>query len=225
MNYSSTMALVIFSTLFVACKREDGSPIGNDLIYTDYLLFYDENTNRTYANTGFKEGTSTGQGILLVGESKVSFNDEELVFQGKKGYYELAINGFVTSGTFNWKAPDGKDFINDVNIHELKMAAIPDSLLRTENHELKMDGAPLEENESLSVTIDGEGPLGDFIFTTTEKGSNRVILNKDQLSIMPEGPVTMRFTRNYRTPISQATKAGGVVYGIYRQANKIVYLK
>ncbi|MBI5916271.1 MAG: hypothetical protein HY842_12920 [Bacteroidetes bacterium] len=216
-----TIATLAFS--FTSCIRETSDSVDQDKIFTNYELFYDANADKTYARATFTFSNLLGTKLELSNPSKVTFNGDMLSFQNALAYYEKEYAGFVESGTFVWEDTEGNTFTNEISIHEIAFPAGVDTILRSAAYELTWVGDSLSQSETVILTVNGENELDGQIFSTNNLGSQSIILDKDKLGKVGQGPGMMWLDRNYLPALTQATSAGGIINGRYRPTNQPVY--
>ncbi|MCB9298911.1 MAG: hypothetical protein H6559_38200 [Lewinellaceae bacterium] len=75
------------------------------------------------------------------------------------------------------------------------------------------------------LTINGENEGDARIFSTNDVGATSIILAKDKLSQVGQGPGTAFLERSYLPAIREAPGAGGRLTGRQRAENLEVYMK
>lgn len=75
------------------------------------------------------------------------------------------------------------------------------------------------------LTINGENEGDARIFSTNDVGTTSIILAKDKLSQVSQGPGTAFLERSYLPAIREAPGAGGRLTGRQRAENLEVYMK
>ena len=214
-SFFTFLSLVIFSS----CQRETSDNVNQDKIYTEYELFYNANEDKTYARAIFRFSNALGTNLELADGSEVRFEGDVLTWKPVFAYYEREYAGFKTSGTFVWDDLDGNSFSNAISINEIQYPLGIDSIGRDAAFELTWDGAPLANDESVTVTVNGENEGDAKIFLTDNVGSNSIILDKDKLEGVGAGPGKIWMDRHYSPMLLQETSAGGKITGRYRPDN------
>jgi hypothetical protein len=219
------MLFAIASVSLFSCNREASDTVDQDTIFTSYELFYNANEDKTYARATFQFSNAFGTKLELTQPSEVTFNGDILTFRPALAYYEREYAGFVTSGTFEWNDLDGNVFSNAIEVHPIDYAVGIDTISRAGSFELGWQGEPLEQFEVVTVTVNGENELDAQVFATSNIGAQSIILDKDKLERLGDGPGTVFMDRSYILQPAQATGAGGLVTGRYRPENLAVYIK
>lgn len=220
------MAFLIAGALAaISCNREPSDSVDQDKIYTDYELFYNANEDKTYARATFRFSNITGTKLELTDPSEVLFNGEPLTFNVALAYYEKTYAGFVSSGAFSWTDTEGNTFENSVDIRVIAFPAGLDTIERAQAYDLEWAGAPLSANENVTLTANGENEQDAQVFFTNDIGAQNIVLGKDKLEQIGQGPGTLYLDHRYQPALSQATSAGGLLTGRYRPINQEVYFK
>ncbi|MCB0563117.1 MAG: hypothetical protein KDD01_01930 [Phaeodactylibacter sp.] len=212
--------LAIFS-----CNSESSDTVDQDRIFTVYELFYNANQDKTYARATFHFSNELGTNLQLAGDSKVTFEGDPLTFNPVLAYYEREYAGFVATGAFEWTDTDGSLFRNTVEIHPISFAPGIDTIDRSQSYELFWEDGELKANEIILLTINGENEGDARIFSTNDVGATSIILAKDKLSEIGQGPGTAFLERSYLPGIQEAPTAGGRITGRQRAENLEVYMK
>ena len=222
LKFSALVALAILT--FASCVRESSEDVNQDKIFTEYELFYNANQDKTYARATFRFSNALGTNLELANPSKVTFNGDMLTFNNALAYYEKEYAGFKQNGTFVWEDLDGNVFTNTIEIHEIAYPAGGiDTIPRDAAFELTWVGNALADKEIVGVTVNGENEFDAQIFATNDIGSQSIILAKNQLEKVGQGPGTVWMDRSYLPGLTQQTSAGGKILGRYRPENLPVY--
>jgi hypothetical protein len=214
---------ILFAVVTISCEREDSDKVDQDTIFAEYELFYNANTDITYARAIFHFSNIFGTRLDLSSPSKVTFNGDELLWKSGLAYYEKEYAGFVTTGTFVWTDTDGNSFTNDITVNQIDYPTTGfDTLPKSTSYELFWVGDSLAALESVVVTINGllEGDVQ--IFTQASPNAESIILALNQLSQLGTGTGTAWMDRSYKPIPAQTTSAGAIITGRYRPINKSI---
>lgn len=226
MSIKFFIALSCFAILFLAsCTREASNSVDQDRIFTVYELFYNANEDKTFARATFYFSNELGTRLELAGDSRATFNGDPLTFNAVLAYYEREYAGFVDSGTFDWVDTEGNTYQNTITVNPIEYAAAIDTIDRSASYELFWEEEPLSEEETVTVTINGENEGDARLFTTNDVGANSIILAKNLLEQVGAGPGTLLLERSFSPPIADAPGAGGRIVGRYRPVNQMIQLK
>lgn len=224
-------ALAVLATLLVSlltttsCQREPSDSVDQDKIFTEYELFYNANEDKTYARATFKFSNALGTKLELVDPNAILFDGDVLTWKPALAYYEKEIAGFQTTGTFTWTDNDGNTFTNSVEIIPIDYPADLDTIARDAAYDLILDGAPLIENQSFTVTANGENEGDAQVFFTDDIGAQNIVLEKNLLEKIGAGPGTLFLDRRNTPILTEQTSAGGILTGRYRPENAEVYFQ
>jgi hypothetical protein len=217
---------LIASGLFVlcSCERESSEDVNQDRIWTEFELFYNENTDITYARAVFRFGNITGTLLELTSPSEVSFNGDLLGFKPTLAYYEKEYAGYVDSGIFTWTDTEGKTITNSVSITEIDYPEAFDTLVRSSAYTFTWQGESLSAGESVILTMNGTLEGDAQIFSQNAVNSTEMILSQDQLNALGHGDASTWLDRIGTFNLEEQTEAGGKVSAKYRPVNKTVYM-
>lgn len=192
------------------CGGEDSSVVRQDRIFTQYWLYYDANTDVTYARATFRLGHALGTVLELTDPAKVTFNEKALSFQELAGWHEVQLPGRV-SGTFVYSNVEGQRF--SVPVMSLPDVGLPPALSipAGQSYTLAWQGPVVARDERLEVIVTGENKLDFSVIEQRGTGAKDVVLPADK---------TRRFNamgwlgirRTQESLPSQAPDAGGMVW-------------
>lgn len=207
------------------CLREDSENVNQDRIWGHYELFYDGNDDVTYVRATFRFGHALGTKLELTEPSTVKFNGSEITFRPALAMYERSFPGFIPSGTFEFQDTDGNLFVNDVEIHAIEQPLEVGPINRTQAFAYPWMGEAISSRETVTLTLRGGNNGGAEVFTTAAIGATELTLGIGQLQQLSTGNGTATLDRVYNPSISQATSAGGLLWGKYRAPDKTVVLE
>ncbi|MDX2013142.1 MAG: hypothetical protein SFW67_23305 [Myxococcaceae bacterium] len=192
------------------CGGEDSSVVRQDRIFTQYWLYYDANTDVTYARATFRLGNALGTLLELNDPAKVTFNEKALSYVDVPGWHEAQFPGKVT-GTFVYTNVDGQRF-------SVPVSAIPDvsvpamlSIPAGQAFTFAWQGPAIAREERLEVIVTGENKLDFSVIDQRGVGATDVVIPADK---------TRRFNamgwlgvrRTQESAPMQAPDAGGMVW-------------
>lgn len=216
--FATTLALT-------GCLREDSENVNQDRIWGHYELFYDANDDVTYVRATFRFGHALGTKLELTEPSTVKFNGGEITFRPALAMYERSFPGYIPSGTFEFQDMDGNTFINDAEIHPIEQPLEVGPIDRNQAFAYPWEGNEVNTRETVTLTLRGGNNGGAEVFTTSAIGATELTLGVGQLQNLSTGDGTAVLERLYNPSISQATSAGGLVWGRYRAVNKTVVIE
>lgn len=215
-------AILFASAALMSCESESSSDVAQDRIFTGYELFYNQNTDKTYARAQFRFGNVTGTTLELGDGSTVAFDGQALGWKPLLAYYELELAGYVDAGTFAFTDTEGTAYQNTIQINEIDYPNNLATIDRGSAFELTWNGDALAADENVVVTANGENEGDARVFTTDTDGATSIILGLDLLSQIGAGSGTLWMDRTFEPAIQDAPSAGGYTRGRYRPTNASV---
>lgn len=218
-------ALAVFATLIMgltlttSCEREPSDAVDQDKIFTEYELYYNANEDKTYARATFKFSNALGTKLELVDPDAILFDGDVLTWKPALAFYEKEIAGLQSNGTFTWTDNDGNTFTNSIEIISIAYPDNLDTIGRDAAYDLLLNGEPLSENQSFTLTANGENEGDAQVFFTDDIGATNIILEKNLLEQIGAGPGTLFLDRRNTPALSEQTSAGGILTGRYRPEN------
>ncbi len=192
------------------CGGQDSSVVRQDRIFTQYWLFYDANTDVTYARATFRLGNAFGTLLELNDPAKVTFNDKALVYAPTPGWHEAQFSGKVT-GTFAYTNVEGQRF--SVPVSAIPEVSVPATLSipAGQAYTFAWQGAAIAKDERLEVIVTGENKLDFSVVEQRGVGAKDLVIPADK---------TRRFNamgwlgvrRTQESAPMQAPDAGGMVW-------------
>lgn len=217
------VALFAMTSLFQSCANEDSSGVNQDRIYAEYELYYDKNTDKTYASAIFRFGHASGTQLELTAPSEVTFNGDVIPFDGTFSYYRKEYAGLVTSGTFVFTDTDGHTFTNTVgSTRTIAFPAGLDTIHNSGSFTLAWVGDSVVANERVDVWMDGPLQNNAEFFTQYLVNTNSIVLAANQLQQLGTGSTTCTMERIWEENAVGVTGAGGKVRVKYKALNQTV---
>lgn len=192
------------------CGGEDSSVVKQDRVFTQYWLFYDANTDITYARATFRLGNAFGTLLELTDPAKVTFNEKALSYKNVPGWHEAEFPGRVT-GTFVYSNVEGQRFT--VSVPALPEATVQEALTipAGKAYSFAWKGPPIAKDERLEVIVTGENKLDFSIVEQRSLGATDVVIGADKTRrFNAQGWLGVRRTKE-STP-KEAPDAGGMVW-------------
>lgn len=222
--FSSTLAL---STLTQSCQEaEDSTDVNQDRIHQYLELFYDEAQDKTYAYAQFRFGNAVGTPLKLSNTAVVTVEGNTMSWNDNFNLnrYEWEWTGKRSSATFVYSDNDGNSFTNLVTLNDIAFPATLDTISKDTAYNLVWVGAPLGADENVWVSINEDNEVNAATFQQDNQGASSITLTKDGLSKIDPSTITLWMDRAYKPAIPQATSAGGIVVGRYRDTQRDVLL-
>jgi hypothetical protein len=221
----SLLATVLLM-LFSSCQKADSKDVSQDKIYGEYELFYDKNTDKTYASAVFKFNSNTGNQLQLTAPSEIKFNNDVIPYDPIFAYYRKEYSGQINIGTFNFKDTEGKVYSNQVVLSKVINNPIIDTIKRIGSYAYNWVGDSVSANETVGLTIGNLLNTANFqVFLQNTVNSKNIILPLNQLNQMPVGLSYCQLDRQIESNAVNVTSAGGKIRGKYRGLNRNLYIK
>ena len=224
--YSTFASLMLAFFLFTACEVEDSADVNQERIYTDYELFYNSNTDKTWVVARFRFGGPTGTLLELNDPASVSFNGEVIPFNAVFAGHFKEFAGQLDGGTFVYTNTEGERFENSIPAYTtVEFPADLDTIAKSAAYSLKWDGDALAADQRVGLFI-GSWTWGqDALFVQNNEQATELVLGINQLSNLPVGPSNFFMDRSTELEVTEGTGEGGKIRGKYRAKNKMVVIE
>jgi hypothetical protein len=223
-SFLAILSFILSSVIFISCEKEESKNVNQSRIYTEYELFYDENTNITYASAWFRFSDAVGKQLQLSAPSTIKFNNEALPYDQILNNYRKEYAGKINSGTFVFTDVDGKTYSNQVSLAPaIANPANLEPITKDKSYTYTWVGDALKRNELVSLTI-GSGTTIE-VFLQVAEGAQQLVLPLTQLNKLLAGTGNCQLDRVAEGNVSQATAVGGKTRGKYRALNKSVEVR
>jgi len=217
------IAFLCLVCLLMGCAKEDSDDVNQDRIYAEYELFYDKNTDKTYASAIFRFGNAAGTQLQLTAPSEVKFNGDVLPFDPVFSYYRKEYSGLVTSGTFVFTDTQGVSYSNSVSsTRTLAFPASLDTIHSSNSYTLTWAGDSVVTGERVDLWMDG--PLQNNVeyFTQYTLNTNSFVLPANRLQALGTGSTACAMERIWEQTASSVTGAGGKVRVKYKALSRTI---
>lgn len=214
------LLLAIPSLILSACKQEDSDDVNQDKIYTDYEVFYNANDDKTVVIAKFRFGDAFGTILELTGSAGVTYNGDELLYNGFYGGHTKEYAGENLGGQFVYTNTEGNTFSNTaLATSTIGFPASFTSLSKSAAYDLQWTGTTTATNERVALFIGSYTWGQDAFLLQTQTGANNIIIGVNNMSNLAEGSSTCYMDRVTETNASQVTGNGGMIRTRYRGTN------
>lgn len=215
--------LIATSMVLVSCEKESAADVNPAKVYTDYELFYDKNTDKSWAIARFRFGGPTGTLLELDSTDNVSFNGADMPYNFLIGGHFLEYAGFISSGTFSYTDLAGATYVNSLPAFDsIGFQTGFDTIVKSVANTLAWTGTPLAPNQNVGVFV-GSWTWGqDALYYQEGDGAQSLVMGTGQLSTVPVGPAVVYMDRSTDVGVAQGTTEGGRIRGKYRALNRTV---
>lgn len=220
------MALALLFT--TSCAKEDSVDVNQDKIYTDYEIYYNENTDKTQVAARFRFGGATGTILELSDGANVTFNGTALPYNGLVGGHFKEYAGKISSGSFRYTDVDGNVFNNTLPAMDtIAWPADFDTISQSAASTLAWVGNPLAVNERVDLFLgSGTWEWGDdaLLLQLTQGASDIVIGTNDVDQLTAGSSVTGYMDRVYAVDVSEGTSEGGRMRTRFKANNQTIQI-
>lgn len=215
--------IVMLTMLFCSRDKEDSE----DLLYTTYFLYYDVQSNQTYAQAVFNYREEGGLYQLPEGSS-VYFDEEMLEYNAYGSYYELVKEGLDSSGVFRYVDVNGKEYVNTIG--PLSLVSYDehlDTIDLEKNFSFYWNGDLVTENEELVLNVYKNGTLVEkFVKQHDDLDTLKAFfVGVNGLSGLDTGNHVTFLNRIKYQDLQQATPEGGIMICKYKCMADTVFVK
>jgi hypothetical protein len=204
------------------CQSQDSASVDQSKIYMSYWLYYNRNTDLTYARAQFRFGGPAGTTLQLSDGASVTFEGKALSFNELLDWQEVAVPGKVSSGTFVYTDAAQNRYTNPVPaLREIEFASVPAAISATQAFPLTWTGSPIASGEDLEIVVDNVA--NNFLFVRFDQrnvGATDVVLSAAELAKLPRGASTLTLRRHRDYPLKQGTSLGGKITTTYQPLDR-----
>jgi hypothetical protein len=224
---SSLAIILLFTGILQSCTKEDSSDVNQDKIYAEYELFYDENTDKTYAACVFRFSNAFGTNLELSAPSEVKFGNDLLTFDPVLSYYRKEYAGLITSGTFTFADTLGSTYQNTITLPSPISNPNIDTIKRSlGSFTYAWVGSANPADSWTSVSINNTLNWANFqYFLQNNLGAENMVFGINQLNQLPIGPAFVQLERVFQKTATNVTSSGGVVRAKYKALNKNIIVE
>ena len=214
------------AAIVASCAKDNSANVNQDSIYTIYEIMYDENTDVTTMQATFRFGGATGTLLELDAPAGCTFDGTELLWNAVLGTHRADNAGLTASGTFVYTDLDDNVFTNTVGtIDSIGFQPTLDTISMGGAYNFDWTGNAVGENETITVTIDGDSGGNVEIFTTILEGGTDLTLSADKLNNLGVGDATNYLRRGYNvSSVTEGTAEKGRVH-VHYDIKKTIYIK
>lgn len=222
-SLSSLLAMVL---LLISCSKEDSADVNQDRIYTEYVLHYNQNDDKTHAVARFRFGNSTGTLLELTDASgaMVKFNGAVMPYSLIWSGHHIEFAGNLTSGTFEYTNTEGTVYTNNIPTGA-DTVAFPtefDTIIKSQAQTFAWVGSALSPNQSVGMYIGTWAWNKDALFFTNANGASSMVLGVQAKSNLNLGQGNAYLLRKVETTNINGTSRGGVIRYSYRPFDKTI---
>ncbi len=163
---------IIIVCAFACCvsnETANSDTVKQSEIYQSYAITYDAGDMELSATAFFRFGGSAGTTLSLVKPSSILFNGTEMamgknIFSGT--FYEINQQVHASlSYKFIFTDTEKKTYINTASIDPIEINEYPEKIKKTEGFKVSWTGMPVQQNERVSVSLEGKDFVNCSSFT------------------------------------------------------------
>ena len=210
--------------IFFSCKNADKNiAVDPDSIYFDYTITGQEGDDNLTVMLQYKDGDEEGKAFAIEEPGKILLDGELIPGDSTKRtgpFYEVnkPIAGFAGKHSIVFISPNNQEYKEEFEFQPLSLITIiPDSLQRDS---LVFEFEGLESEDYIRVVLTDTVFENDGINRVDTVINGRLIILKNDLESLENGPVQLEFIREYERPVKNGTEQGGrlrITYGLKRE--------
>jgi hypothetical protein len=224
MNRRLGFFFIIGTVIISSCKNSDkNDKVDPDTIYFDYKITGQEGDDNLTVMLQYKDGDEEGKAFAIQEPFNVLLDGEPVPGDSTKRtgpFYEVnkPIAGFAGKHSIVFTSPANKEYKEEFEFQPLSLiTVIPDSLQRDS---LVFEFEGLESEDYIRVVLTDTVFENDGINRVDTVINGRLIISKNDLQSLENGPVQLEFIREYERPVKNGTEQGGrlrITYGLKRE--------
>ena len=220
-------SLLIFSFLIVfSCTGNeigDSKDVNPESIYFDYKIWGEEGNDKLTVKLQYRFAGENGTTLLLDEPGKVELDGEILKADSSKitgVFYEVQkpVAAFAGKHTIIFTAGNNKQYKEVFNFQPISFAnPVPADIQRGD---LVFEFNGLSGDDKVRVVMTDTSYLSEEINRVDTVKNGRLIISKEELLALSNGPVHLEITKENERPVKNGTMEGGrlsISYGLKRE--------
>jgi len=196
--------------------------VNPETIWFDYQISGEEGREDISVMLQFRFAGKNGTTLVLDGGSKVELDGQLIKADSSKitgAFYELMkpVNEFIGKHNIIFTDINGKQYKEEFSFNPISLKTkIPDSLHR-EDLVFELDG--LDHTDFVRVLLTDTAFTSEGINRVDTVKNGRVIISKEDLESVVNGPVQLELIKEDEKPVKNGTREGGHIsinYGLKR---------
>jgi len=215
---------IIATIFFSACKgKNDKIATDPENIFFDYKITAEEGDDNLTVLLQYKYGDEEGYAFAIDKPGKVLLDGQPLAADSTKMtgvFYEAhkPIPAFAGKHAISFTSPGGAEYKEDFDFKPIiLLSEVPDSIQRDD---LVFEFEGLDSEDYIRVVLTDTSFENEGINRVDTVLNGQLIISRDKLSGLANGPVQLEFIREYERPVKNDTEAGGrlqIIYSLKRQ--------
>ncbi len=218
------VVFLILPVLFFASCSGDGSNSSKDVkqqsIYFDYQVWGEEGNDEVTILIQYRVGGKYGRTLLLEEPSRVELDGQPIKADSTKmtgAFYEVQkpVSDFGGTHSIVFTDINKKKYREEFVFQPVSLAGtLPDSLRRGDLR-LELKGLDKEE-DVIRVLLTDTSRYSEGIDRMDTVRNGRLIIKKEELTALVNGPVHLELFHEKERPVKNATAKGGRISFSYR---------
>ncbi len=201
--------------LLSACTSNEigkGKDVNPESIYFDYKVWGDEDNGLITVRLQYRFAGKNGTTLLLEDPSKAEFDGMELKADSSKmngAYYEVSkpVKDFGGNHSIVFTNVNNKQYKEEFKFQPLMLKTKVPSVVNRGDLVFELDGVEPEDRIRVMLSDTVAFSEGISRFDTVRNG--RIVITKEQLSKLADGPVHLELSREDEKKIKNGTPEGG----------------
>ncbi len=216
-----------FQLIFLtSCNNNEigsGKDVKPEGIYFDYKIWGEEDNDTLTIKLQYRFGGENGTTLLLDGLSKVELDGEILKADSSKltgVFYEVEkpVASFAGKHTIVFTDGNNKQYKEVFHFEPITLTnPVPTSIQRGD---LVFEFNGLSNDDNVRVLMTDTSYLSEEINRVDTVKNGRLIISKEDLMTLSNGPVQLEITKENERPVKNGTREGGrfsISYGLKRE--------
>lgn len=220
-------SLLVLSFLIVfSCNSNEignSKDVNPEAIYFDYKIWGEESNDNLTVKLQYRFGGENGTTLLLDESSKVELNGEVLKADSSKitgVFYEVQkpVASFSGKHTITFTAGNNKQYRESFNFQPISLANPVPGTIQRGNLVFEFNG--LSDEDKVRVVMTDTSYLSEEINRVDIVKNGRLIILKEDLLTLTNGPIHLEIIKEYERPVKNGTREGGrisISYGLKRE--------
>lgn len=226
MNRLFVLLLCILSISFVACTSNEignSEDVNPESIYFDYKIWGEEGNDNLTVKLQYRFAGENGTTLLLDGPGKVELDGEILKADSSKltgVFYEIEkpVASFSGRHTITFTDGNNKQYKEVFLFEPITLTnPVPATIQRGD---LVFEFNGLSDDDNVRVLMTDTSYLSEEINRVDTVKNGRLIISKEELMALTNGPVHLEITKEIERSVKNGTPEGGKIsisYGLKRE--------
>lgn len=226
-NLSILLLFIAAGFLLISCIGSTGqdAKAGPDEIYFDYRITGEEGNDSVSVILKFHEFSEYGAVVLFAASVQIDNQPVDIDSSSITGpFFSLTkhVADFTGKHTILVTAPGGKKYKEQFSFRPFKITSgITDTMSR-DKMIIQLEG--LDRYNPVRILMTDTSFTGQGINQVDTVINNRIVISRNSLTALQNGPVNMELIKENERPVENGTQAGGILSVVYAVRREF-YLK